>query len=83
MMACLGGKEVNSSRIMESLIPQVALDLEAVTRGPSYAPHLMLSSSNTLLVLSASPTADAPGSPKPLYEMSRTLRKMFAWNAKE
>lgn len=45
-------------------------------------PYLMLSSSNTLLVLSASPTAEAPESPKPLYEMSKTLRKMFAWNAK-
>lgn len=49
----------------------------------SLCSHLRLSSSNTLLVLRASPTAEAPGSPQPLYEMSRTLKKMLAWDAKE
>lgn len=79
----LGIEVVNSSRITEPLVPGVALSPDTVTRGASCAPHLMLSSSNTLLVRSASPTAEAPGSPKPLNEMSRTLRKMFAWDTKE
>lgn len=82
-MISLGIEVVNSSKITEALVLRVAMGPETVTRGAPCAPHLMLSSSNTLLVRSASPTAAAPGSPKPLYEMSRTFRKMFAWDTKE
>lgn len=43
---------------------------------PAVSPHVELL--QHVVGLGASPTAEAPESPQPLYEMSRTLRKMFA-----
>lgn len=75
MSACgrFGHEVVNSSKMSPS--PCVAVGLEAGAGHPVLSPHVDLL--QHVVGLEPSPSTEAPGSPQPLYKMSKTFGKMF------